>query len=110
MNRSPQSTEGGEGPTGEEAPAFEASLKRLSEIVQALEKGDLPLEDSLRLFEEGVRLSRASQARLDAAEKRVDELLAVDESGRARTAAFGNDGSEGESGGVDRAQRPMAPR
>jgi len=40
------------------------------------------LEASLQLFEEGVRLSRASQARLNSAEKRIEELLAIDEEGR----------------------------
>jgi exodeoxyribonuclease VII small subunit len=71
-----------------EAPSFETAIKRLTEIVQALERGDLPLEESLRLFEEGVRLSSVSQRRLDAAEKRVEQLLAVDEQGRARTQPF----------------------
>jgi exodeoxyribonuclease VII small subunit len=75
-----------------EAPAtpasFEDAIKRLSEIVQRLEKGDLSLEDSLRLFEEGVRLSRLSQDRLDAAEKRVEQLLSVDDQGQARTRPF----------------------
>jgi exodeoxyribonuclease VII small subunit len=61
--------------------SFEDSVKRLSEIVERLESGELPLEDSLRLFEEGIQLARASQARLDAAEQRVEELLGVDESG-----------------------------
>ncbi len=71
------------------APAtFEASIKRLAEIVQALERGDLPLEESLALFEEGVKLSRVSQQRLDAAQKKVEKLLAVDEKGRATTEPF----------------------
>jgi exodeoxyribonuclease VII small subunit len=70
------------------APTFEDAIKRLSEIVQKLEKGDLPLEDSLKLFEEGVRLSRLSQERLDAAQKKVEQLLAVDEQGNAKTKAF----------------------
>jgi exodeoxyribonuclease VII small subunit len=61
--------------------SFEDSIRRLGEIVEALENGELPLEDSLRLFEEGVKLARASQAKLDGAEKRVEELLSVDESG-----------------------------
>jgi exodeoxyribonuclease VII small subunit len=61
--------------------SFEGSIRRLGEIVEALENGELPLEDSLRLFEEGVKLARASQAKLDGAEKRVEELLSVDESG-----------------------------
>ena len=56
-----------------------------------LERGDLPLEESLRLFEEGVKLSRVSQARLDTAEKRVEQLLSVDEQGRARTARVRHD-------------------
>jgi exodeoxyribonuclease VII small subunit len=77
--------------TAAAAPAFEAAIKRLGEIVQALERGDLPLEESLRLFEEGVQLSRVSQERLDAAEKRVEQLLAVDEQGRPRTEPFATD-------------------
>lgn len=62
-------------------PNFEASLARLSEIVEQLESGELPLERSLTLFEEGVGLARASQAKLDQAERRVEELLSVDEDG-----------------------------
>lgn len=61
---------------------FEAALKRLTAIVERLESGDLSLEQSLQLFEEGTRLSRTSQAQLDAAEKRVEELLAIDASGK----------------------------
>ncbi len=77
--------------------SFEAAIKRLSEIVQTLERGELPLEESLGLFEEGVKLSRVSQQRLDAAEKRVEQLLAVDELVRARTAPFATDAAdEGE--------------
>ena len=62
-------------------PSFEDSVRRLGEIVDRLETGELPLEESLRLFEEGVRLARASQSRLDAAERRVQELLGIDEDG-----------------------------
>jgi exodeoxyribonuclease VII small subunit len=79
-------------------PAFEVAIKRLGEIVQALERGDLPLEDSLRLFEEGVQLSRVSQQRLDAAEKRVEQLLAVDEQGRPRTEPFATDAAGDDEG------------
>src|SRR5271165_494704 len=78
----------------EATPSFETAIKRLNEIVQILERGDLPLEESLRLFEEGVKLSRTSQQRLDSAEKRVEQLLAVDEQGRARTAPFATDAAE----------------
>jgi exodeoxyribonuclease VII small subunit len=65
--------------------SFEEAQKRLAAIVEQLEAGDLPLERSLALFEEGVRLARAAQERLDRAEKRVEELLGVDASGRAVT-------------------------
>ena len=84
-----------EGPTPPaEGPSFEAAIKRLTDIVQTLERGDLPLEESLRLFEEGVRLASVSQQKLDSAEKRVEQLLAVDEQGRARTASFATDALE----------------
>jgi len=69
-------------------PSFEDGIKRLSEIVQTLERGDLPLEESLRLFEEGVGLSRASQERLDSAQKRVEELLGFERDGKPRTKEF----------------------
>src|SRR5271167_4444373 len=75
-------------PSASEGPSFEVAIKRLTEIVATLERGDLPLEESLRLFEEGVQLSRVSQTRLDTAEKRVEQLLSVDDEGRARTTAF----------------------
>lgn len=55
--------------------SFESSLKELEEIVEQLEAGDLPLERSLELFEQGVRLSRDCQQRLDEAERRVEVLL-----------------------------------
>ena len=62
--------------------------------MQTLERGEMPLEESLRLFEEGVKLSRVSQQRLDSAEKRVEQLLAVDEQGRARTQPFATDAAD----------------
>jgi len=55
--------------------SFESSLKELEQIVQQLEGGDLPLERSLELFEQGVRLSRECQRRLDDAEHKVEILL-----------------------------------
>jgi exodeoxyribonuclease VII small subunit len=54
---------------------FEAAMSRLEEIVQDLEKGDLPLEQSLKLFEEGIKLSRICNKRLEDAERRVDILM-----------------------------------
>ncbi|MEZ4300699.1 MAG: exodeoxyribonuclease VII small subunit [Polyangiaceae bacterium] len=67
---------------GEADLSFEESTRRLNDIVAQLESGDLPLDRSLALFEEGVRLARAAQARLDGAEKRVEELLAIDPQGK----------------------------
>lgn len=64
------------------AGSFEESVRRLASIVEQLEAGELPLERSLELFEEGVRLARAAQERLDRAERRVEELLGVDGQGR----------------------------
>jgi exodeoxyribonuclease VII small subunit len=54
---------------------FEAALARLEEIVKELEKGDLPLEQSLKLFEEGVKLSRICNKQLEDAERKVEILL-----------------------------------
>ncbi|KMY67500.1 hypothetical protein AAU61_11775 [Desulfocarbo indianensis] len=56
-------------------PSFEQSLKRLEQIVDKLESEELGLEDSLKLFEEGVKLAEACGRRLDDAEKKVTILL-----------------------------------
>ena len=66
---------------------FEAALARLEEIVQALEKGDLPLEQSLKLFEEGIKLSRLCNKRLEDAERRV-EILLKDKAGNVTAQPF----------------------
>lgn len=54
---------------------FETSLSRLEEIVKELEQGDLPLEKSLKLFEEGIKLSRICNKRLEEAERKVEVLI-----------------------------------
>ncbi len=54
---------------------FEEQLKSLETIVEQLERGDTSLEESLKLFEEGVKLSDACRKELDAAEGRVQVLL-----------------------------------
>lgn len=54
---------------------FEKAMARLEEIVQALEKGDLSIEDALNIFEEGIRLSQVCMAKLDEVEKRVEILM-----------------------------------
>ena len=55
--------------------SFESSLEELERIVQQLEAGDLPLDRSLEMFEQGVRLSRECQKRLDEAERKIEILL-----------------------------------
>ena len=66
---------------------FETSLEELERIVRELERGDLPLEKSLELFEQGVKLSRACQERLSEAERRI-EILTRDSQGRTTVSAF----------------------
>ena len=63
--------------------SFERAIQRLGEIVESLEDGDQPLEESIALFEEGMALARNSQDILDRAERRIEERLAVDGQGRA---------------------------
>ena len=66
---------------------FETSLEELERIVRDLERGDLPLDKSLELFEQGVKLSRACQERLNEAERRI-EILTRDNQGRPGVRPF----------------------
>ena len=59
---------------------FEKALKQLEEIVQKLESGDLGLEESLQLFEDGIKLSRFCSKKLELAERKI-EMLTKDEKG-----------------------------
>ena len=59
----------------QEELSFEQILSRLKQLVDELEKGDTPLEQSLAIFEEGVRLSELGTRRLDEAEHRIEVLL-----------------------------------
>ena len=88
--QSPAALNGADGPAHEEPLAFEEALGRLDEAVAALESGQLPLEDALLLFEEGVRLTRRCQEILDHAELRVQRLRVLTEP----------DGAVGEDGFV----------
>ena len=60
--------------------SFEDALKRLEEIVRTLEKGEAPLDQSIELYQEGDRLKRHCEARLKAAQARIEQI------------AFGSDG------------------
>jgi exodeoxyribonuclease VII small subunit len=89
--------------TKAEEPTFELALAQLEQIVQKLERGELPLEESLRLYEEGIRLSRLCHGKLEEAEGRIEVLLkdargepVVDAGGRPRTRPLSPQGEEGE--------------
>jgi exodeoxyribonuclease VII small subunit len=66
---------------------FEDCLARLEQVVAALEAGNLPLEESLKVFEEGIALARHCARYLDDAERRI-EMLVKDESGVTTTTPF----------------------
>jgi exodeoxyribonuclease VII small subunit len=70
----------------ENGPKFEVAMARLDEIVHALEAGNLSLDESLRVFEEGTGLLRFCTRRLEEAERRI-EILMQDEGG-TRTEPF----------------------
>lgn len=57
---------------------FEDTLRKLEDLLRKMEGGDMGLEESLKAFEEGIRLSRLCTERLDEAERRVDILLRED--------------------------------
>ena len=67
---------------------FEKRLGRLEEIVGKMEEGELSLDDSLKLFEEGVKLSRECNSQLEQAEQKVKLLLKIDENGNPITEEF----------------------
>jgi len=79
---------------------FEEALARLEAIVNELERGQLPLDDSMRIFEEGMKLSRTCLKMLEDAERKV-EILIKDKDGSKRARPFElelSSGSEPENG------------
>ncbi len=62
---------------------FEKKLVRLEEIVQKMEKGDIPLDQSLKLFEEGIGLTRECQTQLSEAENKIRLLVDLDSNKQA---------------------------
>ena len=75
------------------AVKFEEALARLETIVAELEKGDLPLDDSLKIFEEGIKLSKNCLKMLDDAEKKI-EIMVQEKDGKKRLRAFSLDDDE----------------
>ena len=72
---------------------FEKAFQQLEQIVQRLEAEELPLDESLRLFEEGIGLSRFCHQRLEEVEKKI-ELILADTKGQPRTEPFSVDEDE----------------
>lgn len=66
---------------------FEEALQKLETIVTQMEEGDLPLEETLKAFEEGVRLARFCARKLDEAERKVEKLMR-DQAGKLQTTSF----------------------
>jgi exodeoxyribonuclease VII small subunit len=71
--------EGTEGAAPAPTKSYEDSLKRLEEIVQRLESGQLSLDESLQLFEEGTQLTKVCGKRLTEAELRIEKLVGEDD-------------------------------
>jgi exodeoxyribonuclease VII small subunit len=69
---------------------FEQAMARLEAIVGELEKGDLPLDESLKIFEEGIRLSKNCLKVLEEAERKV-EVLVQDKNGKKQLRAYSSD-------------------
>jgi len=83
-------------PDAPRKPEFERSLARLEEVVRRLENANLTLDDAMKLFEEGVQLSRDCQKQLEEAEGRV-EILLKKANGKLVAEAFKTGGDEEES-------------
>jgi len=78
------------------ARSFESALERLEALVERLESGELALEQALAAFEEGVALSRRCTAELEAAERRIEQLVGGGADGLA-TQPF-SPGDDGDAG------------
>jgi exodeoxyribonuclease VII small subunit len=79
---------------------FEKAFKELETIVQRLEAEELPLDESLRLFEQGISLSRFCHQRLEEVEKKI-ELILADAKGQPRTEPFEMDEQPGDAEAED---------
>lgn len=76
-------------------PGLEEALQQLESLVETLEDGDLSLEESLQVFESGVKLTRECQQRLAEAEQKVQQL--IEDQGQVRLTDFDSDLADTES-------------
>lgn len=93
-----------------EAPTFEETFAKLSEIVAQLEEGNLPLADALAKYEQGIAAFRQCRATLEQAERRLELLTGVDAAGNPITRPFESDSSEGEEQTSPRRKRKTAKK
>ncbi len=82
------------------AVKFEQAMARLEAIVGELENGDLPLDESLKIFEEGIRLSRNCLKVLEEAERKV-EVLVQDKNGKKQLRAFSLDDDDVDAASLE---------
>jgi len=68
--------------------SFEKSFAQLQELVKKMESGTMPMEEALKSFEEGVKLTRFCQESLTSAEQKVQQLLKITADGKAETKKF----------------------
>ena len=91
-------------------PSFEDALKRLEEIVHALEEGELGLNEALERYEEGVKLLRQSYELLQRAERRIELLSGVDSEGNPVTEPFDDTATfDKRESGKSRSRRRSVP-
>ncbi|MCC6795997.1 MAG: exodeoxyribonuclease VII small subunit [Candidatus Hydrogenedentes bacterium] len=85
---------------------FEKDLEKLEEIVAALEEGELPLDDALKRFEEGIKLAKRCEKALADAEKKI-EILTKNAEGNLEAQPFDEENPEGETG--PKIRKPKKP-
>ncbi len=78
--------------TSKKQKSFEENLQRLEEIVSSLEEGNISLENSINLFEEGMKLTRACNEKLESIENRINIL--INENGKVKSEKFTIYGAE----------------
>ncbi len=86
---------------------FEKALEKLEKIVQDLETGDISLDDALKKYEEGIKLSRACQQKLAQAEKKI-EILIKTPAGALKKEAFSPE--DADEGAEDAPKRKTASK
>jgi exodeoxyribonuclease VII small subunit len=87
-------------PRAKKDPTFEKDLEQLEKIVEALEEGGLSLDDSLKHFEQGIKLSRRCEKALTEAEKKI-QILTKNADGELEAQDFGDDASDDEADDSD---------